>query len=412
MSHSRAAEAVRAERLASQLTEGAYQALLITASSGRDPDLAPFVGAVKLGESLLVLRPGEEPRLAYLSPMDRDGAAHTGLSLLEPELLDVGGASQKASSPSEFLGLVIRRALEVAAVPPGRVALAGHAASGTVHEACKSLEAEGWCFDAGHELVLGLRKTKTDAELHWIRRAAEGTMQAFRRVAEDLAAARCRDGELWLAGERLTVSRLRAALSDVLAGCGLEQPEGNIVAPAEESAVPHNPGTPDRVLRAAESLVVDLFPRDGLFADCTRTFCVGEASEALQKAHGAVLAALEAAHLTRPGTSGWELQKATCERLARLGYPTPITDPGTLTGYVHGLGHGVGFELHEYPSFRERQDDNGTLAVGDVLTLEPGLYDEVAGFGVRLEDLCLLGEGGIEILTPLPYALDPREWVE
>jgi len=81
-------------------------------------------------------------------------------------------------------------------------------------------------------------------------------------------------------------------------------------------------------------------------------------------------------------------------------------------GYVHGLGHGVGFELHEAPSFRASAGPKeGVLELGDVFTLEPGLYDPEEGFGVRLEDLVTLGEGGLENLTPLPYALDPRDWV-
>jgi Xaa-Pro aminopeptidase len=51
------------------------------------------------------------------------------------------------------------------------------------------------------------------------------------------------------------------------------------------------------------------------------------------------------------------------------------------------------------------------LRQGDVFTLEPGLYDPAAGWGVRLEDLVYLGSGGLEDLTPLPYDLDPRAWV-
>ena len=80
---------------------------------------------------------------------------------------------------------------------------------------------------------------------------------------------------------------------------------------------------------------------------------------------------------------------------------------------MHGLGHGVGFELHEFPSFKRHTEGEGLLAVGDVLTLEPGLYDPdpLTGFGIRLEDLVSLGEAGPENLTRLPYELDPRAWV-
>jgi Xaa-Pro aminopeptidase len=106
----------------------------------------------------------------------------------------------------------------------------------------------------------------------------------------------------------------------------------------------------------------------------------------------------------------WELQEMTCSFFAAAGMPTPISDPGTTRGYVHGLGHGVGFEIHEYPSFAESAGAEGLLERGDVFTLEPGLYDKEAGFGVRLEDLYLATGEGIENLTPLPYDLDPRHW--
>jgi Xaa-Pro aminopeptidase len=79
-------------------------------------------------------------------------------------------------------------------------------------------------------------------------------------------------------------------------------------------------------------------------------------------------------------------------------------------GYVHNLGHGVGFELHEAPTFRKANGAEGVLRTGDVFTLEPGLYDAEAGYAIRFEDLCALTEDGLENLTPLPYDLDPRAW--
>ena len=84
-----------------------------------------------------------------------------------------------------------------------------------------------------------------------------------------------------------------------------------------------------------------------------------------------------------------------------------------MRGYVHGLGHGVGYELHELPSFRRSAGDaEGTFETGDLFTLEPGLYDPEGGWGVRLEDLCRLAPAGVENLTPAPYALDPRAWID
>src|SRR5258707_11007179 len=95
------------------------------------------------------------------------------------------------------------------------------------------------------------RKRKEPAEIAGLREASAATCKAFRAVARLLAAAMVipadNTGELWLEGEPLRVARLRAEIARVLAEDNLEQPRGNLVAPAEEGAIPHCTGTPDRV---------------------------------------------------------------------------------------------------------------------------------------------------------------------
>jgi Xaa-Pro aminopeptidase len=389
------------------------KALLLLSSAGGDPERDYFVRPAKLGEALVVVRRGEAPRLGYFTPMERDEAAATGLELLSPEDLDVARWSRDTPQPGAFHANVLAQALQRAGVSPGRIALAGSIPFGLAQEVLSRLAGEGWSFVSASAALLELRKAKSSAELTEIRRVARVTCDALRGVAGLLATTAPRDGELWLGGERLRVERIKAEVAATFAAAGLEQPRGNIVAPGEEGGVPHNAGTPGRVLRTSESLVVDLFPRGDLFADCSRTFCVGEPPERVSAAHSAVREALHAAHAAaRPGARGWDLQEAVCALFGARGFPTPISHPGTLNGYVHGLGHGVGYELHEYPSFKRQAEQEGILAVGDVLTLEPGLYDPepATGFGVRLEDLIFLSAGGVENLTPLPDSLDPRTW--
>lgn len=401
------------DRLAEGLERLGAQALLVVADrASSDPDMGPWVGSAHLGEAFVVAKPGEPPALGYWTPMERDEAASTGLRRLDPEELDVARWSREGGPPSAVLASVLARGLQLVGVGPGRIALAGHGASGVALEACARLAAFGWDFVSGNELVRRVRKLKSAREVAEIRRVAAATGEAFQVVARLLAAAESRAGALHLEGEPLRVERLRREIARTLAGHGVEQPHGNIVAPGEEGGVPHNTGTRERVLRAHESLVVDLYPKGGLFADCTRTFCVGEPPPALAAAHADVLAALLAAHAaTRAGARGWDLQRATCELLAARGHETPITHPGTVVGYVHGLGHGVGYELHEYPSFRQFVAEEGLLEVGDVVTLEPGIYRPGPdGFGVRLEDLAVVEADGLANLTPLPYDLDPRAW--
>lgn len=401
----------RWHRLSENLAESGAAALLVVARSAHDPDLAPFVGAIHLGQAVLLATAGGVAKLAYFTPMEREEAARSGLDTLSPEQLELDRLSRERPLPSSFLAAVLRGVLAAGGVPPGRIALAGHAPAGTVHGAMHELEEEGYVALDGNEIVRRITQRKTEWELDAIRRAAEGTGAAFRRVARLLAAASSRDGVLWLEGEPLRVARLRAEIALALAPFGLSQPEGNIVAAGAEGAVPHNQGDSARVLRAGESLIVDLYPRGELFADCTRTFCVGPPSEALAAGHAAVLDALEGAEAgALPGVRGFALQESTCALLAKRGYATPITHPGTTRGYVHGLGHGVGYELHELPTFRKQSGGEGVLGEGDVVTLEPGLYDPEAGWAVRIEDLYVVEASGARSLTPLPRALDPRAW--
>ena len=401
----------RLSELRAGLEERGCEALLVLARSSQDPDLASLVGDVHLGDSQVVV-PREGPVfLAYQTPMEREEAAATGLSLVTPEQMDLGRWQNLAAEPGEVMAWVAEHALQAAGVAPGRVALAGHGQAGIIQAATAALAKKGWVWVPGNPVVLAARKRKTGAEVAAIRTAAEGVMEAMRRVASCLAAAAVHDGELWLDGERLTVARLRGQIGQALAARGLEQPKGNLVAPAEEGGVPHSAGTQERVLREGESLVVDIYPRGAMFADCTRTFCVGEPSPALRRAHDLVLAALLRAHeRAKPGVRGWDLQEEVCALFDSEGFATPISDPMVTRGYVHNLGHGVGFDLHEQPVFRKVSGAEGVLREGDVFTLEPGLYDPQEGYGVRLEDLVHLGPGGLENLTPLPYALDPRGW--
>jgi len=306
-------------------------------------------------------------------------------------------------------------------VAPGRLALAGLAPAGEIQAACAALARQGWEWVAGNELVRLVRKRKTAPELAAIRQAAAAAVEVMKALAARVAAARVDEpggaGDLWLDGRPLTVGRLRAEAARLLAECGVEQPHGNILAPGGEGGVPHSAGSDGRALRAGEPLIVDLFPRGAwrerplVFADCTRTLCAGEPPPAVVRAHAAVQRALAAARaLAVPGARGWDLQEAVCLTFEEAGYATPLRQPGTTTGYVHNLGHGIGYELHELPIFRKVAGAEGVLAEGDVFTLEPGLYDPAAGYGVRLEDLCYLGPDGLEVLTPLPYDLDPRRW--
>jgi Xaa-Pro aminopeptidase len=380
----------------------------VVAASGYDPDLASFAGSVHLGECLVALPRGGTPHLGYVTDMERGEAARTGLDLLPPsKLLESDGGRPKRGDRA---GRFWSSALSQCGIEPGRLALAGSYPAGPTAAALAELAREGFeIVDFGAQMRR-VRKAKTGLEVEEITRVAEATGRALRQVAAALAAASSADGALRLDGAALTAGRLRRIVRSVLLESGVSEPEGNIVSAGADAAVPHTAGADQRQLRAGETLVVDLFPRGTHFADCTRTFCVGEPSPAVAEAHALALRALrEATAAARVGAEAPSLQERVCALFEAAGWDTPRSRPGTVRGYVHGLGHGVGLELHEQPTFRGTGPES-RLEAGDVFTLEPGLYDPEAGFGIRLEDLFVLDQTGPVNLTPLPYDLDPRAW--
>jgi Xaa-Pro aminopeptidase len=140
----------------------------------------------------------------------------------------------------------------------------------------------------------------------------------------------------------------------------------------------------------------------------TRTFCVGEPSAQLREWHRLVKESLDRGRAElRAGAEGRAVYDVSAEVFERAGQPTQRTkEQGRPleNGFFHSLGHGVGLEVHEEPSLGITAKNR--LVAGDVVTLEPGLYEPGVG-GCRLEDLLLVTEDGAENLTSFPYDLEP-----
>jgi Xaa-Pro aminopeptidase len=189
-------------------------------------------------------------------------------------------------------------------------------------------------------------------------------------------------------------------IDTVLAELDCESPEGHIVASGEQAVEPHEKG--HGPINRAEAIVIDIFPRSkksGYFADMTRTVCLGEPSEKLQKMFDAVAAVQNLAEsMIKPGVSCKSLQEAAEKYFAEHGYET--SGKGTLfkyaEGFVHALGHGVGKDIHEKPHISGKSEE--VFLEGDVITIEPGLYYRGIG-GIRMEDMVLVTKNGCQNLT-------------
>jgi Xaa-Pro aminopeptidase len=214
--------------------------------------------------------------------------------------------------------------------------------------------------------------------------------------------------QLLLDGEQLTVERVKADMNIAFAAHDTTADE-YIVAPGAQGAVGHDMGSGP--IPPHTPLVVDIFPRDNgsaVFTDMTRTFVVGDVADDVREWHRLVKEALDRSTAEiRAGVGGRHPFDVVCDIFEAAGEPTPRTkEPGvTLAdGFFHGLGHGVGLEVHEAPGMG--LISKKPLVAGDVVTVEPGLYRSGYG-GVRLEDIVLVTADGAEVITDFPYDLEP-----
>ncbi len=251
------------------------------------------------------------------------------------------------------------------------------------------------------------RRQKTEYELDGIRRASRAAEAGMAAIASLLAGSEPGDDGRIVDGEALTSELLRRAAASAFAAAG-SRSDDTIVAAGPQAAEGHNEGT-GRVAND-DVIVCDLFPlhvESACYSDMTRTFAVGTPDPELVTWHEQTGDALELAReLVRPGANGVEIYREVCRFYEELGYPTNNSAPvGTVLreGFNHGLGHGVGLEVHEAPGLSRTGHE---LIAGDVITLEPGLYRHGFG-GVRIEDLLIVTDDGSETITEFPYELDP-----
>ena len=231
-------------------------------------------------------------------------------------------------------------------------------------------------------LVEALRSVKDESELAAIAVASLIADRALGTLAS----------ESWLGrSERQLGRRLRGLVLEL---GGDDVAFDVIVGSGPNGALPHaRPG--EREIEDGDLVVVDFgVLLDGYRSDCARTVAVGAPDSRLEEIVEVCLSAHETAMARiAPGMTGVE-----ADAVAR----SLITEAGYGEQFGHGLGHGIGRDVHEAPFLSPISDD--VLVVGQVLTIEPGIYLGGLG-GVRIEDLCVVREHGLESLTSLPKRL-------
>jgi Xaa-Pro aminopeptidase len=376
--------------------------VLMYADTYRSPELRhevpigipdAFLYAEKDGVKHIAIGAMEIPRLAELGLFELHPSEEFG----SDELMRAGGLSY-----SELRQEVAVRAAKALGIT-----------NAVVPEAfplwlADRLRAEGVELTVDGGLFDDRRRVKTDAELAGIRRAQRAAEAGMDAARELLRSATPNGKGLEVDGEPLTVERVKAAMSQAFAAHGTTA-DDFIVAPGPQGAVGHDMGS--GAISPGVPIVIDIWPRDNesfMFCDMTRTFVVGDVPQDVQRWHELTKQALDRAiSEIKDGADGRSIFDGTCEIYEGAGEPTQRTKEAgkpLANGFFHGLGHGVGLEVHEQPGMGFASKD--PLKAGDVVTVEPGCYRQGYG-GVRLEDLVLVTKDGAENLTQYPYDLAP-----
>ncbi|MEO8380858.1 MAG: Xaa-Pro peptidase family protein [Acidobacteriota bacterium] len=346
----------------------------------------------------------DRPPVLVTYPMERDEAEASGLEVRLVLEFDheriFRTAPHTAEAYGEFFAAVLG-ALDAGTTIAFFGNLPVHLYVGVV----ESLERRGFRVHRsnGEDLIQLARKRKEPWEVEAIRSVGARTEDVVEAVRDMLRQAQ--------RGRSLTLGDLKNTVSQEIARLGMVEDHETILSQGRDAGVPHSRGDASAPLRPSVPLVLDIFPSDktsGYFFDLTRTFCIGPVPDDLQRLHTQVLEAFTRARdAMRPGMPASFFQTLVCDYFEGLGHPTSRSHPKTLEGYVHLLGHGVGLDIHELPSFSLNTPANNIVEEGDVLTIEPGLYYPDRELGVRIEDTFVVREEGVETLCRGAYGLEP-----
>ncbi len=334
----------RLERLGAALEEP----LLVTGGVN-----VRYLTGLSSSNAALLVQPGGETTLYTDFRYLEKAAAVEGVELVQTAR-DVIGALASALSGRRI------------GFEPAHVTFAGY----------ERLVAAGIDLVPNHGVVEALRAVKEPSEIAAIRQAASVSDEVYGALAHERFTGRTeRDLAWWI--EQAFHDAGASALAF-----------GSIVASGPDGASPHAEPS-DRVIERGTLVTVDAgCVADGYCSDCTRTFSTGDLPASLADAYGACLQGqLDGLAAVRPGASGRDVDAVS--RVA-------IDAAGLGERYGHGLGHGVGLEVHEAPTLRPESAD--ALEAGNIVTVEPGIYLPGVG-GVRIEDLVLVTEDGAETLT-------------
>jgi Xaa-Pro aminopeptidase len=337
-------------------------------------------------DAFLFLQCGNEQHvLVSLLELGRALALGKGIHCHTPDSLGLSTTARR-SLGKQAAGLLAFLGLK-------RIGVSAQCPVGLVRE----LEKAGVKVEIAPAPIFPARLIKNAEEIKSLRMSQRAAVSAMKAAVAMIGASNIgKQNRLKQAnGKDLSAEAVRQHIERVLmeADCFAED---IIVAGGNQGVDPHERG--HGPLYAHELIVLDIFPCSkisGYWGDISRTVLKGRPSPAQRKQYETVLRAQKAAlKAVKPGLSGKDIHAGICQQFADAGYETGMRD-GLPQGFIHSTGHGVGLEIHEAPSVSPM---GGPLEVGQVVTIEPGLYYRDIG-GVRIEDTVVVTENGCSLLA-------------
>jgi Xaa-Pro aminopeptidase len=377
-------------------------AILVTGGEHQNTPRAYLCNGVDIHGGMVIKKHGSEPIL-IVGGMEIEEAGHSGLTVYNRDSLGWPEIyTQAEGNRSKAFVLFWGKLLETFEIAPGKIGLYG---TGDLHEWLELARRLTEVYpdnpivgETGMTLFDEAFVTKDAGELRIMREVADKTSEVLQATWDFIGSHRA-EGETVVKadGTPLTIGDVKRFVRRELMDRELEDTD-MIFAQGRDAGFPHSRGEANMPLQLGQSIVFDLFPRQlggGYFHDCTRTWSIGYATEAVQETYNLVMQAFQTAVDTyaEPGQPTHTMQEAVLDYYEGAGHPTIRSKPGTSEGYVHSLGHGVGLNIHERPSISHLAKED-TFQKGNFITIEPGLYYPDRGLGVRVEDSFIIDDAG------------------
>ena len=399
-------------------------ALIVFGNAEHNPPMRYLTGGGHVSHATLIKKQGEEAIL-FFGDMERDEAGKSGLKLIPYSTYDFDALNKKANKDGLLANaLRCELMLKDAGVASGRVGVYGtydlSATFGLLSRLQKLMPAIEFVGEAREDSIfMRAMETKDESEVARIRKVGKITTAVVAKVRDFLTSRDVNADEVLLNedGSLLTVGDVHSKIHLWVAELGAELPSGFIFAIGHDAGVPHSAGNPNDLMKLGQTIVFDIYPAEpggGYYYDFTRTWSLGYATPEALELYGQVREIFEKLNdnfdLNAPFGN---YQKMVCEYYESKGHKTPLHTKAPIEGYVHGLGHGVGLNIHERPFSSLILGDEHRLAPGVVITSEPGLYYPEKGMGFRIEDtLWVRPDGKMETLAEYPYdfVLPMKNW--